>query len=569
MVKKATTPAAPAPELDTEFANRLKDPFENAYMGVLRTNDPLLLERGQGSAELYRDLKRDGKVFGGLQKRQLALVGKPWQVEPVDKDNAKASQDAEQVTAILKGFAFDKLCGDMLDALLTGIGIAEIIWTVRNGQVVPQRVVKRATRRFVYVQQDENSPAALRLLTRQNMLSGVPVPERKFIVHRVNPEDDNPYGTGLGLQLYWPVFFKRKGIVAWNKLNDRFGSPTPHGKYPRNATPKEKNTLADALRAMSNDGYVLTPEGMEIALLESKLSGNVTTQQQLVEAMDNWIAEVLTGQEPAKSGGGALAAASKERQNVRQDLTQADSDLLSETLNESLIAWICEFNGFEPCLVYRQIKEEEDTKALAETDKIISEMGFELDEETARAKYGDGWSKKVPAPDADPKATEGDGKEKPAEDGAKGKKYDAGLINAYSMGIDRLSRLGLKVPEDFVRNVFDIPVPGAGDKVLTPPADGAATASFAEPGGVAASQPDALDSLIAEEQAQWQPSLEPMLEPIRKALAEGAAKGLTAGEVLALLPLLLVEMDPSLLADSLTRTAFAARLGGDADIPNE
>lgn len=92
-----------------------------------------------------------------------------------------------------------------------------------------------AQRRFVYVQGSEDSPAWLHLLTREAMLTGVPVPERKFIVHRVNPEDDNPYGTGSGLQLFWPVFFKRKGVVAWNKLCDRFGSPTPHGKYPRNA----------------------------------------------------------------------------------------------------------------------------------------------------------------------------------------------------------------------------------------------------------------------------------------------------------------------------------------------
>jgi len=236
------------------------------------------------------------------------------------------------------------------------------------------------------------------MLTREAMQKGIPVPERKFIVHRVNPEDDNPYGTGLGLQLYWPVFFKRKGIVAWNKLNDRFGSPTPHGKYPRNASPKEKATLVDALRAMSNDGYLATPEGMEIALLESKLAGNVTTQEQLVRYMDEWIAEVLTGQEPSGSGGGALAAASKERQNVRQDLTQADSDLLSETLNETLIAWICELNGLEPCAVYRQVKEEEDTKSVAETDTLIHAMGYELDEDTLRAKYGEGWTKKKAPP---------------------------------------------------------------------------------------------------------------------------------------------------------------------------
>ena len=408
MAKSKTPPAAaspqaaPVPELNAEFANRLRDPFEQTYMGVLRTNDPLLIERGNGSVELYRDLKRDGKVFSGLQKRQLALVGKPFQVEPIEKNSAKASADAEKVAEILKRAGFDALCAGLMEALIAGHAIAEVVWTVRDGMVVPKRVPKRAQKRFVFVQDDENSPPRLQMLTRENMLTGIPVPDRKFIVHRVNAEDDNPYGTGLGLQLWWPVYFKRKGIVAWNKLNDRFGSPTPHGKYPRGASPKEKATLVAALRAMSNDGYLATPEGMEIALLESKLAGNVTTQEQLVRYMDEWIAEVLTGQEPAGQGGGALAAASKERQNVRQDLTQADSDLLSETLNESVVAWICELNGFEPCQVYRQIREEEDTKSLAATDKLIHDMGYELDDDSLRAKYGEGYRRKAAPPTPQP-----------------------------------------------------------------------------------------------------------------------------------------------------------------------
>ena len=99
--------ASARPELDSEFANRLLDPFENNYMGVLRTNDPLLLERGNGGVELYRDLRRDGKVFSGLQKRQLALIGKPWQVEPRKKDDAKGTADALKVTQLLKACSFD------------------------------------------------------------------------------------------------------------------------------------------------------------------------------------------------------------------------------------------------------------------------------------------------------------------------------------------------------------------------------------------------------------------------------------------------------------------------------
>lgn len=506
MAKNTTTPAPP--ELETEVANRLRDPFETNYLGILRTNDPLLLERGNGGSafELYRDLKRDGKVFSGLQKRKLAVIAKPWQVDPVE-DGPAGEKDALVVTEMLKLLNFDQLCDELLDALLVGFVPAEIVWVIRNSLVAPARVVKRAQRRFVYVQEDAHAAPALHLLTQANMLKGEAVPERKFIVHRVNPEDDNPYGTGLGLQLYWPVFFKRKGILSWNKLNDRFGSPTPWGKYPRNAGPKEKGTLFDALKALNNDGVMMTPDGMAIELLESKLTGSITTQQNLCEYMDDWIMEVILGQSPRGKGGGAMAASSNEREDVRAELSQADSDLLSETLNSTLLKWFCEFNGLTPCRVYRVIKKDSDLKAASETDMNVAGMGFKMTLAGVKAKYGEHWEEATtPAP-----------------------------------------------------------APGAGPGVAGKPA---APASFAEPGPTAA-QPDALDTLIDAELAQWQPVMAPMVDPIRKLLADAAARGQTAAELLARLPELLAQMDADPLAASLTRTAFAARLGADVGIENE
>jgi phage gp29-like protein len=379
------------PILDAEVANRQLDPFEVNYLGVLRTNDPLLLERGGGGStayDIYRDLLRDGKVFASMQKRKLAVIGRPWQVEPVEDGGAA---DAEIVTDMLKRMNFDAACGSLMDALLYGFVPAEVIWTVRDGLIVPQRLVAHRQRRFVYVQDDAAQPPQLRMLTRESMIRGVELPQRKFIVHRLNPDDDNPYGTGMGLQLYWPVYFKRKGIVSWNKLNDRFGSPTPWGKYPRNSDPKVRETLFDALRAMSNDGVVITPEGMEVQLLESKLTGSVTTQQALVEYMDDWVAEVVLGQSPRGAGGGALAAASNEREQVRVELSQADSDLLSETLNNTLLKWICEINGLAPCVVYRVVKREEDLKAASEIAINVQSLGYRMTLDGVRAKFGEYW----------------------------------------------------------------------------------------------------------------------------------------------------------------------------------
>jgi len=372
-------------------------------------------------------------------------------------------------------------------------------------------------------------------MTADNMLTGVPLPDRKFIVHRVNPEDDNPYGTGLGLQLYWPVFFKRKGIVSWNKLNDRFGAPTPWGKYPKNATPKEKGTLFDALKAISNDGVVMTPEGMALELLESKLTGSVTTQQSLCEYMDDWIAEVVLGQEPRASGGGALAAASKERQAVRLDLVQADSDLLSETLNSTLITWLCEYNGLAPCLVYREISEEEDKKAESETDKNVAAMGFELSEEAVRAKYGDGWSKKITPASGEP-----------ARDP---------LANPDGTS-------GSLMPEESTELANDTVDSGMSSKSGLP-------ASFAEGAGKPAAGEttgDAIDALIAAEADQWQPLLDPMISPLQAAFEEAARNGESAAELIARLPALLAAMDSGALAEALAKMCFTGRLAGHAGV---
>lgn len=514
------TKKPPLPPLDSEVANQAQDPFSTVFMGILRSNDPLIIERGLPGSEaheLYRDLRRDGKVFSGFQKRKLAVVSREWTVEPAVESD-QGTKDAAVVDDILAGFAFDQLCNDLLDALLVGWQPTEVVWTLRDvtvdgmtrQMVVPARVVKRSHRRFVYTQ-DEGNPFELRLLTRENMQRGIAVPDRKFIVHRVNAEDDNPYGTGLGLQLYWPVFFKRKGVLAWTKFLDRFGLPIPWGRYPASAQPREKSTLFEALRALSNDGLVMTPEGTMIDLLESKLSGSATPHQAHVEFMDDWIMEVILGQSPRGKSGGAMAAASNEREDVRLELSQADSDLLGETLNETLLRWICELNGLQRCLVSRRVEKEEDLKAESETDKNISELGFQMTEEGVKAKYGEHWERKVaPAPG-------------PGQPGA---------------------------------SALVLPDLRAEDRRMP--------ASFSEGGPADA---DAIDRLVTDELSQWQTTMEPLVAPMRALLEHASAKGWTAAQLLDQLPLLLGEMDASALSTSLASTTFAAHLAGAAGVP--
>lgn len=192
---------------------------------------------------------------------------------------------------------------------------------------------------------------------------------------------------------------------------------------------------------------------------------------------------------------------------------QADSDLLSATLNETLIKWICELNGLAMCQVSREIAEEEDKKAESETDKNVSGMGFELSEEAVREKYGEGWSKKAPAPTPPTPPT-------------------------APVQLD------------------------PGKKPVTAPADGAGTANFSEAG------PDAIDMLVDEALGGWKPMMQPFATALQAELDASVKAGETAGQFLARLPALLAKMDPSALQEALTNAATTTHLAGLSGVPN-
>jgi phage gp29-like protein len=501
-------------DLTSESAPRRIDPWARDYLGIIRPNDPLLEKRGE-TIDAYLTLIEDDKVFSCLQKRIGALVARPWAVEPVHEGDTKS---AEAMEALLRRIPFDRLCRDLLQALLIGYTVVEIVWQVADGLVLPKALPVRRARRFIYKDVEGGAPE-LRLITETNMVEGVPLPDRKFIVHRVNPRDDNPYGMGLGLQLFWPVFFKKKGIIAWAKFCDRFGTPTLWGRYPNNAEARDKRTLGDALQAFSNDGYVMTPEGAAIELLEAHGAGNITTQAELIRCMDDAIAAIILGQDAKSESGGALAAASKERSAVRLDLVQADSDLLSETLNGSLIAWLCEFNGIGAVNVFRQVKEEEDLKASAETDAIIAGMGFALSEDAIRTKYGEGWTKATPPP---------------SEQGGQS------LLP---------SPRGGRVAEGRERGV-------AAKQNATPEN---ATPAFADPPPLADPAQTALDAAVADiPDAEMDAAMEDILSPFLAAIHEASDFEDALARAAAALPTIPAER----LADLLNNAMFDAELYG-------
>ena len=389
--KSASKPAKPGGELKQIIAGFDKDPYANVFQGLLRhTDETLAAQGGHKGLGIYDEIERDCHAYAVLQKRKLAVVSFPWDVDPAT-GSALDCDAAEGIKEMLDGLDMDGLALSLLDALLKGYAVSEVEWSPETWR--PVKIHPRDQRRFVF---DANCKP--RLITPGNMAAGEELPERKFIVHRFGAKNGNPYGLGIGSRLFWPVYFKRRGLGYWLAFAEKFGGPTVLGKYPEHLDEKKQGDLLAVLSRVSQETAVIAPLGTEVELIEAAKTGSIDTYERLLRYMDEEISKAVLGETLTTSMGDKSSsyAASQTHNSVRMELVRADADLLSQTLNESLLTWLTEFHfpGANPPRLWRRIEESTDTKQEAEKDAIVAGMGFDAEEEFIQAKYGAGWKKR-------------------------------------------------------------------------------------------------------------------------------------------------------------------------------
>lgn len=357
--KAAKPPAAPLAGLIATAKNDITIPN---YTTVLRPQDETLL-RGSKGVALYREVLRDGRAYATLQKRKRKLVMREMEVKPASEARVdkKAAAICEQQ---LRALAVNSMALGFLDATLMGFSVGETVWERDGFEIVARRVPIHDQRRFVF--DAEGQP---RLLTWDALAEGVPLPERKFIVHRFESAHSDPYGWGLGRILFWHVLFKREGIAFWMKALERFATPLPVAKYPIGSLPNQQQTLLDAIAGALVDGALVVPAGTEVDFATAAVSGTLT-HEAWCRYWDEQTAETVLGSTLSTNVGsvGSKAAASTHK-DVEDEMIDGDGELLGKTLQETLLAWITLYNvpDAQPPLITwrrpREIAQEEEAKS--------------------------------------------------------------------------------------------------------------------------------------------------------------------------------------------------------------
>ncbi len=380
------------PVVNVEVASQISDPFWAYYTGKILLNpDKTLRTEGLQNTELYEDLLRDALVRSNLQTRRLAVIGKEWDVVPASEKRAD-QKVADFVTDVFQNFNFDAARYALLQGILTGFKVSEIMWEYSEGDVWVKEMIAKPTRRWSFGLKRE-----LRMLTRANTFEGTPVPDRKFQVFRYMSDNGSPYGDGLGSALYWLVWFKKNALKFWMIFSEKFGSPTVVGKYPPGTTSDQQDALLSALAAIQQESAIKMPESMQVSLLEAQRSGSMNNYEMLLSFINQEITTLILGQtlttssgHSGRSGSGGQAAA-QTHEEVREDYLKADADLLSDALNGQLIRWIVDYN-FHGVRKYPKlwirVQQEKDLKPLADRDAVIQEMGLKIPASYLYETYG-------------------------------------------------------------------------------------------------------------------------------------------------------------------------------------
>jgi phage gp29-like protein len=389
---------APAP-ITRELAPSIESAvlITEPYLKIMANPDGILSSKGAGDFKIYQEVMRDDTVKSTFQQRRLAVVSSEWTVDP-GADDAASKAAAEALKEDLEAINWDAITDQMLFAVFYGYGVAEVMWSQRDGRIVFDGIKVRDRARFRFGIDSS-------LFLRQVDGSFSKMPDRKFwVVNTGADHSDNPYGLGLAHWLYWPTYFKRTDIKFWLIFLEKFGMPTAVGKAPAGQAndPNTRARILQALRSIATDSAVVLPEGAEVELLEATRSG-AASYEAMKDAMDKAIAKIVLSQVMTSEAVGGQYKADVQ-DSVKQQVVKADADLVCESFNRGPVKWWTEYNfpGAKPPRVYRITEPKEDLQARAQRDKAIKELGYEPTEEYIRETYGEGWIKSKTPPAGGP-----------------------------------------------------------------------------------------------------------------------------------------------------------------------
>lgn len=348
----------------------------------------ILAEVKAGSPMAYFELaeemeERDPHYASVLGTRKRAVSQLAVKVEAA----STAAKDVEIAEAFRKWTQRKRLQAelfDLLDAVGKGISISEIVWDKSRTPWMPARLCFRPMSWF---RPDLVDRETFRLRVDGNP-RGDDLQPGKWIVHRHPAKTGLSVRSGIAYIAAWAVMFTTFTVADWMAFADTYGQPFRLGKYPPGTDGPARRVLHDAVTMMGADAAATVPDTMTIEFVQAAKTDGAMFGT-LASYFNRLKSKLVLGQEAtteAISGGHAV---SKEQNEVRGDIRDADAVLVSDTLQEQLVKPWTQINygpDVDPPLLSIDFEGNEDVKATIEGAFGLADRGVRVSAKQLRDK---------------------------------------------------------------------------------------------------------------------------------------------------------------------------------------
>jgi phage gp29-like protein len=358
---------------------------------LVRPQDDLLIQKGGIQAlNIYQRLLFDSNVQAAWLKVSQEITSRDLVVDSAS-DLPGDIAVKEFVEEQIQDLPMDEIFRGLLEAYVVGFSVGEVMWRRTASGVKAYDVRMRDPRRFRFQENEEADMGfTMRMVTRQNMFLGEELPARKFITFRYwTQANGDPYGCGLGRILYPIVKFKRRALESQLLYSDRFANPTAVATAPLAATTQEIDTLYNHLQNLSQETALILPEGYNLEFINP--AGSPDTFTTIRDSLIKEINMLITGEDETGNADSGSRASSEVALQVREVRAKELSELLCETLNESLVRWIVDLN-FGTSIVAPKLRrdfklEEGSTLTMTDVGTMIEKVGFRPTREWIEETY--------------------------------------------------------------------------------------------------------------------------------------------------------------------------------------
>lgn len=326
----------------------------------------------------YRKLLDDPHLYAVVQQRKGQITQLGWEVVNYTDSDGRY----KEILSVLRRLEFQKIIGEMLNALLLGYSVLEINWKRKEDRIIPIDIIEKPQEWFGFDNENE-------IKLRKSFGELENLPRMKFLLCQHNATYNNPYGEKLLKKVYWIVNQKEIAGEMWQKLAERYGLPQLIGRYPSTATQADIDRLLENVEKMIEDNITVMSESDQIEYSESAKYNVGETYERLMDYYNAEISKafltVTLTTELRRTGSYKAAEIHKE---MLEYIGMEDKKLVEKAFN-TMLSWYADLN-WSPNEKRPRIKLERKERIIessVDRDQKLREMGVVFSKEYYKKRY--------------------------------------------------------------------------------------------------------------------------------------------------------------------------------------